>query len=383
MKNSYKNWSFAIQENMFCSGMYSTSQQRNPVSEPSLSIRIPHSAFRILHEEVSVSETIKIVVTDYIEPDLEWEREQLAKYPNVTFEYHQLKFAPQEELIAMIRDADVILVNMAAFTEDVIAALERTKLIIRHGVGYDNVDVAAATRKGIRVAYEPDYCAEEVAEHAVALMLAAYRKVFAGRQVLEESARKGLWDFARIYPVFQFKGKNIGIVGCGRIGSLVLRKLSGFEVNPLVCDPYLSEERQRELGIEVLPLENVLKEADIITIHSALNDETRHMFSEEQFRAMKETAYLVNTARGGLVDTEALIVALREKQIAGAAIDVYEKEPPDADSGLFQLDNVTLAPHLAWCSEEAGWSIREKILEDFVRFIEGQPPRFLINKELA
>ena len=330
-----------------------------------------------------MSETIKIAVTDYIEPDLEWEREQLAKYPNVTFEYHQLKFAPKEELLAAIRDADVILVNMAPFTADVIEALEKTKLIIRHGVGYDNVDVAAATRKGIRAAYEPDYCAEEVAEHAVALMLAAYRKVFVGRKVLEESARRGLWDFARIYPVFQFKGKNIGIVGCGRIGSLVLRKLSGFEVNPLVCDPYLSEERQRELGVEVHPLEKVLKEADIITIHAALNDETRHMFSEQQFRAMKETAYLVNTARGGLVDTDALIVALREKQIAGAAIDVYEKEPPDADSELFQFDNVTLAPHLAWCSEEAGWSIREKILEDFVRFIEGQPPRFLINKELA
>ncbi|MEW6753021.1 MAG: C-terminal binding protein, partial [Candidatus Latescibacterota bacterium] len=140
-------------------------------------------------------EPIKIAVTDYIEPDLEWERQQLAKYEHVAFAYHQLKFAPREQLMAAIRDADAILVNMTAMNAEVIGQLERCRLIIRHGVGYDNVDVAAATARRIRVAYEPDYCTDEVAEHAIALMLAAWRKLFIGRQVLEDSSAKGIWSF--------------------------------------------------------------------------------------------------------------------------------------------------------------------------------------------
>ena len=325
---------------------------------------------------------IKIVVTDYIEPDLKWEEQELARYDHVVFEYYQLKFAPQEELIAKIRDADVILVNMAPMTADVIETLERCRLIIRHGVGYDNVDLAAATRKGIRVGNVPDYCTEEVAEQAVMLILASYRKTFIGRSVLKESSQKGLWDFTRCYPIFRLQGKTLGIVGCGRIGSRVLQKMAGFEFNLRICDPYLSDARKRKLGIETVDLETTLRDSDIVTLHAPLNDETRYMIDEPQLRMMKSTAYLINTARAPLVRTEALIRALKEKWIAGAGIDVYEKEPPDPDLELFQLENATLAPHLAWYSEEAGWSIREKIMEDFVRFMNGQPPRFLVNPEV-
>lgn len=325
---------------------------------------------------------IKIVVTDYIEPDLEWEEQELAGYAPVVFEHYQLKFAPREELIAKIRDADVILVNMAPMTAEVIESLERCKLIVRHGVGYDNVDLGAATRRGIRVGNVPDYCTEEVAEQAIMLILACSRKAFIGRSVLEESSRKGLWDFERCYPVFQLQGKILGIVGCGRIGSRVLQKMAGFAFDLRVCDPYLPDERKQELGIETVDLETTLRESDIVTLHAPLNDETRSMINEPQLRMMKNTAYLINTARGPLVHTQALIRALKEKWIAGAGIDVYEKEPPDLDSELFQLENATLAPHLAWYSEEAGWSIREKIMEDFVRFMNGQPPRFLVNPEV-
>ena len=328
-------------------------------------------------------EPIKIVVTDYIEPDLEWEREQLARFEHVTLEYHQLKFAPREELIAAISDADVVLVNMVPMTAEMMARLQKCRLIIRHGVGYDNVDVAAATARGIRVAYEPDYCTDEVAEHTITLMLAAWRKLFVGRQVLEDSSRNGRWDFEPIYPISGLRGKTLGIVGCGRIGSALLERLRSFGFQFLVCDPYLSEKRRAALGVPVVPLEQLLRESDIITIHAALNDETRNLIGAAQLRLMKETAYLVNTARGGLVDTDALAAALKSHAIAGAAIDVYVKEPPDPDFPLFGCDNALLAPHLAWYSEEANWSIREKILEDFVRFIEGRPPRFLINKELA
>jgi D-3-phosphoglycerate dehydrogenase / 2-oxoglutarate reductase len=328
-------------------------------------------------------EDIKIVVTDYIEPDLEWEKEQLSRFEHVTLSYHQLKFAPQEELLAAIGDADVILVNMTAMTAEIIQQLDRCKLIIRHGVGYDNVDVAAATAKGIRVAYEPDYCTDEVAEHAIALMLAAWRKIFIGRQVLEDSSRNGIWDFDPIYPIGTLMGKTVGIVGCGRIGSTVLARLESFGFKFLVCDPYLSDKRREQLTAPLVDMDTLLREADIITIHANLNEETHHLIGEAQLRAMKPTAYLVNSARGGLVDTDALAQALNEGWIAGAAIDVYVKEPPDPDFPLFACKTALLAPHLGWYSEEANWSIREKVLDDFVRFIEARPPRFLINKELA
>ena len=326
---------------------------------------------------------MKIVVTDYIEPDLEWEAEQLAKYDHVTFEYHQLKFQTDEELLEVVRDADMILVNMVKMTDTVINGLENCKLILRHGVGYDNVDVAAATARGIRVAYEPDYCSDEVAEHAISLLFAGWRKLNIGRRILESSSKNGIWDFNEVYPVYSIKGKTIGILGCGRIGSLTLKKLGGFDANLMVCDPFLSDERKAELGIETVDLDTFLKEADMISIHASLSQENYHLIGEKELKAMKPHAYLVNTARGGLVDAEALAKALKEGWIAGAALDVYEKEPPDPDMELFNLENALLAPHLAWYSEEANTSMREKVLEDFVRFVEGRDPRFLINKELA
>ena len=331
-------------------------------------------------EEQPVS--VKIVVTDYIEDNLDWEAQELAQEQDVVFAAHQLKFAPEAELLETIRDADVILVNMVPMTAEVIATLDQCKLIIRHGVGYDNVDIAAATAHGIRVGYVPDYCANEVAEQALALIWACWRKVFTGRTLLENCSAAGKWDFEPIYPIHSLSGKTIGIVGCGRIGSLVLKKLAGLDVNILVCDPELSEERLQELGVTHTPLETVLQEADVVTLHVPLTEETRYFISEPQLQAMKSTAYLINTSRAGVLDTAALCRALREKWIGGAGIDVFEKEPPDPELELFHLENATLSPHLGWYSEEAGWSIREKIMQDFRLFLAGQPPRFLINPEV-
>ncbi|MFQ6096549.1 MAG: C-terminal binding protein [Armatimonadota bacterium] len=324
----------------------------------------------------------KVVVTDYIETDMDWEVAEFAKHP-VTFEYYQLKFAPQDELVAKIRDADILIVNMAPMTAEVIEKLERCKLIIRHGIGYDNVDVDACTRMGIRLANVPDYCAEEVAEQAIALIFACARRMFLGRSILEESSANGQWDFSRLGPVYRFTGKTLAIVGCGRIGSRVYRKLQGFDLTRLVCDPYIDERRMGALGIEEThDLEHVLRESDFVTLHTPLNDETHHMIDEPQLRLMKPTAYLINTSRGAVINTDALIRACREGWIAGAGIDVYEHEPPHPESELFRLDNVTLSPHLGWCSEEAGLAIRRKILEDVIRCLNDQPPRFTVNEDV-
>ncbi len=322
--------------------------------------------------------TAKIVVTDYIEPDLEWEREQLAGSA-VTFEALQLKSASRDNLLARIGDADALVVNMVKIDREVIQNLRACKLIIRHGVGYDNIDVPAATEHGIQVCYVPDYCREEVAEQAMMLLLVCRRKFTRQQESLEVSVRKGQWDFSSVGAIHRFSGTKAGIVGCGRIGSLVVGMLRGFGIDVMVYDPYLSERRQEELGIRCKPLEEVLREADMVTIHPALNHETKYMIGEKELRMMKPTAVLVNTARGAIVNAEALARACKEGWIAGAGIDVFEKEPPEDSFVLRGIPNLILTPHLGWYSEDSGLSIREKILEDIRRFLGGRPPRFPIN----
>jgi D-3-phosphoglycerate dehydrogenase len=320
----------------------------------------------------------RIVVTDYIEPDLEWERAQLATLA-VTFEAYQLKSTSREALLARVGDADVLVVNMVKIDREVIQNLRSCKLIIRHGVGYDNIDVPAATEHGIQVCYVPDYCREEVAEQAMMLLLLCRRRFTQQQESLEVSLKKGQWDFSSVGAIRRFSGTKAGIVGCGRIGSLVVRMLRGFGIEVMVHDPYLSERRQAELGIRCLPLEEVLREADMVTVHPSLTHETKYMIGDRELRMMKPTAILVNTARGAIVNAEALARACKEGWIAGAGIDVFEKEPPEHGFVLRDIRNVILTPHLGWNSEDAGLSIREKIMEDIRRFVEGRPPRFPIN----
>jgi D-3-phosphoglycerate dehydrogenase len=320
----------------------------------------------------------KVVVTDYIEPDLEWEREQLLPL-GVTLEAYQLKSASREDLLARVGDADVLVVNMVKITRDVIQNLGSCKLIIRHGVGYDNVDVPAATEHGIQVCYVPDYCREEVAEQAMMLLLLCRRKFTKQQESLEVSVKKGQWDFSSVGPIRRFSGTKAGVVGCGRIGSLVVEMLRGFGVEVMVHDPYLTDRRQAELSIRCMPLEEVLRQADMVTVHPALTHETRYMIGERELRMMKPTAILVNTARGAIVNANALARACKEGWIAGAGVDVFEKEPPEESFVLRGIPNVILTPHLAWYSEDSGLSIREKIIEDIRRYLDGRPPRFPVN----
>lgn len=321
---------------------------------------------------------MKVVITDYIEPDLQWEADELAKR-GVEFASYQLKFAPVEQVIDATRDADVVVVNMVPITPEVIAGWEKCKLVIRHGTGYDNVNVPALTEAGIPLVYIPDYCTDEVAEQAIALIFACARRIVSSRTTLDESAARGQWDFADVIPMFRMAGRTLGILGCGRIGSTVYRKLQSFGFKVIGCDPYLSEKRKQELGIEFVDKETLFRTSDFITVHTPLNDETRHIVNAEALSWMKPTAYLVNTARGPMVDAYALADALREKRIAGAGIDVFDKEPPETDYPLFGLPNAILTPHLAWYSEDAGFRIREIIMTEIDLFIAGNPPRYTVN----
>jgi D-3-phosphoglycerate dehydrogenase len=319
---------------------------------------------------------LKVVVTDYIEPDLNWESQEMAQR-GLEFLTYQLKFAPNSDVIAATRDADVILVNMVPITSEIIAKWERCRLVIRHGVGYDNVDVAALEKAGIPLCYIPDYCAEEVAEQAIMLLFACGRRIAASRRALEISSARGAWDFAETVPIYRMAGQTLGIIGCGRIGSRVYSKLRSFGFNFLICDPYLSEERKKELGIEVVDKETVFRNSDFISIHTPLTPETRRLVNDRTLAMMKPTAYLVNTSRGPMVDAQALARALKSGVLAGAAIDVFDIEPPPPDYPLFGLPNAILTPHLSWYSEDAGRRIRELIVLEIDRFLAGQPPRFV------
>jgi len=321
----------------------------------------------------------KVVVTDYIEPDLEWEMEQCQKL-GAEFEAYQLKTAYPEEIIKVGENADILVVNMAKIDRQVIDGLKHCKLIIRHGIGYDTVDLEEASKKGINVVNIPDYCVHEVAEQAMTLMMACQRKLFLQHQLLKLSSHTEEWEYLPILPIYRIAGKTIGIIGVGRIGSTVYRMLQGFDVKFLVDDPYISEKRKLDLGIETSSFERVLCEADIITIHVPLKfGETYHMFDAPQFEMMKPSAIFINTSRGAVVNLEALDFALRKDKIAMAGIDVYEQEPPSEDFPLLNNPKAICTPHLSWLSEESQISIRHKIIEDIRRFLAGEPQLHSVN----
>lgn len=323
---------------------------------------------------------MKVVVTDYIEADLNWEAEEL-RAKGIEFETCQLKFLSEGEVLEKVRDADVIVVNMVRFSESLIVRLEKCRLIIRHGIGYDNIDVEACTKYGIQFSYQPDYCQIDVAEHAISLLFACTRKVCRSRKTLDDSSKAGEWDFSDLFPIYRMEGKTLGVLGVGRIGAHVVRKMQSFGFRIIGCDPYLSEKRKAAVqGIEWVDKETLFRESDLLTVHTPLRDDTHHIVNAETLSLMKPTACLVNTSRGGMVDAAALAQALREKKIACAGIDVYDVEPPTPSFELFGLENIILTPHIGWASEEAGWEIRKSILEDIFAACDGRDARCVINE---
>ena len=271
---------------------------------------------------------------------------------------------------------------MVKMPESLISRLTKCKLIIRHGIGYDNVDWKACEKYGIQFAYQPDYCKEDVAEHAISLIFACARRLFRARKCLEDSSAAGAWNFEDLFPVYRLDGKTLGILGCGRIGSRVFRKLRTFGFNIIACDPYLTDSVRKSYevqGLTFVDKETLFKTADFITIHTPLNDETRKIANAETIGMMKPTAYLINTARGPMVDIPALAQALREEKIGGAGIDVFDVEPPSPEFELFGLKNAILTPHMGWASEESGWEIRESILSDIIAASQGKSARCIVN----
>ncbi|MBM4241368.1 MAG: phosphoglycerate dehydrogenase [Euryarchaeota archaeon] len=280
----------------------------------------------------------------------------------------------QEELIERIADFDAIIVrSRTKVTREVIEAADNLKIIARAGVGVDNVDIEAATEKGIMVVNAPESTSITVAEHTMGLILALARKI----SLADRSVKEGKWDKSKFMGI-ELNGKTLGIIGMGRIGSQVVTRAKAFGMEILVYDPYISKEALAELGMGVVDLETLLRDSDIITIHVPLTPETKHQISKNEFEIMKENAFIINCARGGIINEEDLYEALQSGKISGAALDVFEVEPP-VDNPLLNFDNVILSPHIGASTSEAQRDAAIIVANEVKTVLKGGSPKNVVN----
>ncbi len=302
-------------------------------------------------------------------PPLAGQREALEEVATVTVG-HGKKYI-EEELIANIAEVDGVLVTAKApITAEVIRAAKRLKVIGKYGVGFESVDLEAATARRIPVTYTPGVNQDTVAEYTIALLFATVRRVPFSMGVLRSG---GNWRNENFIGL-EVLGSTIGIIGLGRIGSRVAQKMRSFDVRIISYDPYVSAERAAELGAERVELPDLLARSDVITLNLPLTHETFHLIGEKELRQMKPASYLINTGRGQLVDESALIRALQEGWIAGAGLDVFEQEPLDVKSPLVSMENVVLTPHIGGSSTTARTRLVRTAVENVVRVLRGERP---------
>lgn len=282
-------------------------------------------------------------------------------------------------VIEAIREADVVLNNHSAVTKGIFRQLERCRLMVRYGHGYDTIDVKAATDCGVMITNIAGSTTEEVANHALMLLLALAREV----RRLDAATRSGRWNEVYSRTVGRrIVGETAGIVGFGFIGRAMARKCRSLGMNVLVYDPYVGDWWALEYGVELTGLERLLKASDYVSIHSPLSAATQHLIDEDALGLMKNDAYLINTARGPIVKEKALIHALQSGEIAGAGLDVFENEPLEPDNPLLGMENVVLTPHIAG-SSEIGWEIiQRRAGEEAARVLNGGRPNVLVNPEV-
>ena len=280
----------------------------------------------------------------------------------------------KEELLKVIKDFDAIIVrSRTKVTREIIEASENLKIIARAGVGVDNVDIQAATERGIMVINSPESTSITVAEHTMGLILSLTRKI----AIADSSVKQGKWDKSRFMGI-ELNSKTLGVIGMGRIGSQVVTRSKAFGMNTLVYDPYITDKTASELGVTVVDFETLIKNSDVMTIHVPLTPETKHLIAKPQFEMMKENAFIVNCARGGIINEDDLYEALSTGKIRGAGLDVFEKEPPES-SPLLDLDNVVLTPHIAASTSEAQRDAAIIVANEIKKVFNGQSPKNVIN----
>ena len=314
-----------------------------------------------------------VAVSDSVFPNLNPAREVLSR---IGAELLLAEASTPQAIMQVARDADALLVTYAKVTAEMIGQMTRCRIIARFGIGVDNVDIVAATNASIVVTRVPDYCIDEVSDHTMALLLALARKIpFANAR-----AHAGRWEMPALVPIHRLRGSVLGLVGFGRISQLVAPKAKAFGLRVISYDPFVSEETMKSAGVEKVDFSELVRVSDHISIHTPLVPETNHLFNADVFRRMKPTAHLINTARGSIVDEEALAQALDQGHLSGAALDVLSPEPPST-SPLFGRDNVILTPHMSFYSAESLIELQSKAAEEVVRVLTGEAPRNPLNPE--
>jgi D-3-phosphoglycerate dehydrogenase / 2-oxoglutarate reductase len=313
-----------------------------------------------------------IAVTDSPFPSLDPAKAALAR---VDPELRMAKSPSAEDILAVARDADAILVTYAKLPGELLRQLTRCKAIGRFGLGVDNIDIPAAAALGITVTYVPDYCMQEVSDHAMALLLSLVRKVPLSNKLVQS----GRWEVPPIVPIHRLSGQVLGLVGFGNIPRALAPKAKAFGLRVVTHDPYASADVLAKAGVEGVGFDALLGMSDFVSIHAPLMPATRGLFNAEVFAKMKTGAFLVNTARGPLVDEDALIAALDSGHLGGAALDVVTAEPLAKDSKLLGRDNVILTPHTAFYSVEALNELQTKCAADVARVLSGEPPVYPVK----
>ena len=322
----------------------------------------------------------KCIVTDYVEPDLNWEAGQYQE-AGIKFEALQLRKAEPSEIASRVSDADVLVVDQARITEEVMMAMKKCQLIIRHGDGYDNLDLKSASAQGIVCVNKPGFWSREVAELAFCLALALCLKL-PEQQRVAASPRpgpEGGWNLSPAMPQRSVSGMTVGVMGFGKIGRHAARFFGGVCSQVLVHDPFVDREMIERTGATAVSMDELLSQSDILTIHVPATAETTGFFDHARIARMKAGAMLVNTARGPIVRADALVAALESGHLSGAALDVTDPEPLPGGHPLFSLPNVIVTPHLGWYSEDALWNMRRSIVEDVIAAANGKLPSTVIN----
>lgn len=320
---------------------------------------------------------MKAVITDHPFPSLDISREILS---SKGIEISDLQTQDSDTIIANAKEADALLVGKARIDENILGSLQQCKLIVRFGTGYDNIDLKAATSNGIPVANVPDFCMDEVSDHAMALILAAGRQIIVGHNM----AQNGQW---RPMPygmdtIYKMRDRVLGLFSYGRISKLVAKKAQVFGLQCMAFDPFVSEEIMSLTGVKKVDFKELLAQSDFISLHSPLTEKTANAFDLDAFRAMKPSAWIINTSRGGIIREKDLVQALDEKLIAGAALDVMDEEPPGTENPLLGRDNVIITPHMGWMSDKAPESMQRRGAEQAARVLSGEKPTNVVNPEV-
>ena len=313
---------------------------------------------------------MKIVITDHRFPNIE---QETVAVNALGWNLVVGQAATEAELITLCQDADGVLAGRARINKTVIAEMKRCRIIVRYGIGVETIDVAAASARGIMVANVPDYCIDEVSDHALALLLLMNRQIIAAMTL----AAKRPWSIAKMPPLHRLRGQVCGLFGFGRIGSLLARKVQPLGMRVLVHDPYLQAKRALDRSVELCSFDDLLELSDYVSLHAPLTSETHHRFGEAAFAKMKPTASIINAARGELIDQDALLAALDSGQIAGAALDVLDSTA--AAASVLAHPKIILTPHSAWLSEEARTTLQASAVAQVIAALKGEKPYGLLN----